>query len=31
LTPLATDKIAFIEKLLKHPNGDPIRPHLTQV
>ena len=31
LTPLATDKIAFIEKLLKHPNGDPIRPHPTQV
>lgn len=31
LTPLANDKIAFIEKLLKHPNGDPIRPHPTQI
>ena len=31
LTPLATDKIAFIQKLLKHPNGDPIRPHPTQI
>jgi hypothetical protein len=31
LTPLATDKLAFIQKLLKHPNGNPIQPHPTQI
>lgn len=30
LTYLATDKLAFIEKLLKRPNGDPVKPHPTQ-